>query len=311
MAGTQSPKDGLSPELRKKLKDVESKVEGRTQIRRVKRLQELQDKLEESHKIEKLKNIEKKVFLPQVAMIIVLFPLLLHLNGGSLAPFYLPFFYPLLMLFTWILILFIESFAFRIAEIKHHPSKGVKCLMARKSMKKGFTMVIIALIFLAILYTPYLGQEISERSSHESEIELEGGRAKEVELGSRGRFGFRVISNMTVEFSYDLTDLEQDLKVDFSIYQKRTRDPLVSDNLTYHSRKSFFEDFPEREFQELVLWLNSSDDTTVRLFLDVEMEQNKLYWLSFISFLYMATFSQWSAVLYPIRKKYSGTGIYQ
>jgi len=63
MAGTQSPKDGLSPELRKKLKDVESKVEGRTQIRRVKRLQELQDKLRripQDREVEKHR--EKSVF---------------------------------------------------------------------------------------------------------------------------------------------------------------------------------------------------------------------------------------------------------
>ncbi|MEF8873880.1 MAG: hypothetical protein V5A88_04315 [Candidatus Thermoplasmatota archaeon] len=311
MAGNQGPKDGLSPELRKKLKDVESKVEGRTQIRRVKRLQELQDKLEESHKIEKLKNIEKKVFFPQIGVIITLFPVLLHLNGGSLAPFYLPFFYPLLMLFTWILILCIEAFAFRIAEIKHHPSKSVKTLMARNSMKKAVTVVVVAVLCVGVLYTPFLSQEINKRSSVEREIGLEGGREKKIDLGSKGRFDFRVIKNMTIEYTHQLTGLEEDLKIDFSLYQKDNQDPLVSGNLTFESQQSFFEDFPEHDYKELILSLNSTEDSSVRLLLDLEVERSRFYWLSFISFLYMAAFAEWIAVLYPIKKKYSGTGIYQ
>lgn len=307
MAPKQNPKEGLSPELRNKLKEVESRVEGRTQIRRVKRLQELQDKLEESHKIEKLKNIEKKVFVPQIFIIIILFPLLIYLNGGSLAPFYVPLFYPLLMLLTWTLILCLELFAFRMLEIKHHPSKSVKYLMAKNSMKKSVTVFIVVILIFSILYLPFLSQEISERGSMEKNIELDGGRAKEVDLASKGRFDFRTMKNLTVEL---LTKYEKDIVVTLSVYEKETGNTFDPRNLTREDDQVFFDDFSKDEFKELILRLNSTHDSEVRLFLDIKVDSNKIYWLSIITFLYIATFAEWTAVLYPVRKKYSGTGIY-
>ncbi|GEM_PF-1645656 len=314
MAKIPKKADGLSPELKKKLEQVESKVEDHTQIRRVKRLQELQKKLEESHKIERLKNIKKKILMPQFGVILVLFPLLMILDGASLSPLYLPLFYPLLMLFFWLLILCIEAFGFRILEIKNHPSKSVKCLMARKSMKKAVPVIIVALLIFGLFYTPYLSEEISERSSIKEGFGLNQGDEKEIDTTSIGRFGFLSISDLVLEIDEGSIEIELRDYDRTRLYNETvSREEDISDEV--------LEEIPKREFKELTFFFNypsesenevdtSENQIDVEFTLEMEIEDGKLHWLSLLGFLYLATFTEWTAVFYPFKKKYSGAGIY-
>ncbi len=306
MVRKQSKTDGLSPELRKKLREVESKIDEPTQIRRIKRLQELQEKLEASHKIEKLKKIEKLIFLPQIAAIIIIFPLIMYLDGSSLRELYLPLYYPFLMLFAWLLILCIEAFAFRSLEIKHHPSPSAKYMMAKNSIKKAITVFIVAILIFGLLYSPFLTEGINDHASEDRNIDLRTGREKEIELTSKGRFGFLTMNNLTL----DLELFDRDTNIDVSLHSRKTDNVIVEENLDVNNQ-SFYHDFPDQEFKELVLRLNSTDNSLIRFRLDAEVESDKMHTLSLVSFLYLASFAEWSAVLYPIKKKYSGIGIYE
>ncbi|MBS3816206.1 MAG: hypothetical protein KGY76_01440 [Candidatus Thermoplasmatota archaeon] len=292
---------GISPELREKLDDVESKVETPTQIRRIKRLQELQNKLEGSHKIKELKDIEKKLFIPQIVGIILLFPFILYLKGASLAPLYLPLFYPLLMLFTLIFILSLEAFVFRMLEIKDHPSDSAKRLMAKNSIKKAITVVIVAIIVFALLYTPYVTDEISKRSSVEDTIQVEEGVTKEVELVSKGRFDFQAIKNITIE-------VDENSQVNVSLDVKETGESLFNtsvQNLYSHN------DLSTGDFKQLLLRFNSTEQMNVKYEVNMEVPEESIFPFSLLSFIYIAAFTEWAAVLYPINERYSGAGIYR
>lgn len=309
MAKIPKKPDGLSPELKKKLEEVESKVEDHTQIRRVKRLQELQKKLEESHKIERLKNIEKKILMPQFGVIVVLFPLLMILDGASISPLYLPLFYPLLMLFFWLLILCIEAFGFRLLELKNHPSKSVKWLMAKNSMKKAVPVIIVGLLIFGLFYTPYLSEEISQRSSMKEEFGLGQGDEKEIDIVSKCRFGFLSISDLLLEtdggsIEIELREADRTILYNATISDEEDVSENVSENI--------LEEIPKMEFKELSLFFNntSENDIDVEFTLEMEIEDGKLHWLSLLGFLYLASFTEWTAVLYPFKKKYSGAGIY-
>jgi len=316
MAKEDNPHGGISPELREKLKEVESKSERPTQIRRIKRLQELQDKLEHSHKIKSLKDIEKKVLYPQIIGIIFLFPVILHLSGATLDPFYSPLVYPLLMVFIWLLVISLEWFVFRLLEIRHHPSKSTKCIMAKNSIKRAVPLVVVAIIVFSLLYTPYMADEIEARTAVGNEIELqvEGGEegeerwdVEEVPLVSRGRFGFRRVRNLTIHGEYGTVNVSlQEKETGYSLFEEDGG--TVSLN---RSDSHTFADFSEDDFLELVLRFNSTEEAKVRYEFNMEFCEDSRFAFAVVSFFYLAAFTEWIAVQYPIKKKYSGVGIYQ
>ncbi len=305
MAKKEKAPGGLSPELREKLKDVENKTEERTQIRRIKRLQELQDKLEHSHKIKSLKDIEKKVLYPQIVGIIILFPVILALRGGSLTPFYSPLVYPLLTVFIWILILSIEWFVFRMLEIKHHPSKSPKYIMAKNSIQRSITIIIVALIIFSLLYTPHMADEIEKRTSIEEQIEVEGVETTPPgQLVSKGRFGFQKAEDLTVHC--------KDGTVNLTLYEKEDIDRVLFEGVTLEGGESHSHtDFPNDNFHELVLKFNSTGSAEIEYEFDMKIREKSRSIFATVSFVYLAAFTEWAALLYPIRKKYSGVGIYQ
>lgn len=303
MVKKEKPED-ISPELREKLKEVEDKADKRTPIRKTKGSKDLQDKLELSPRIKRLKDIEKKVFYPQIVGIILLFPIILYLRGATLSPFYSPLVYPLLMVFIWTLILCIEGFVFRMMEIKHHPSKSAKFVMAKNSIQKAIPIVVIALIVFSLLYTPYLTEEIEARTSIEDTTEIRG--LENITLVSKGRFGFRAAKNLRVECISG--------EADVSLHEKETGLALFENESLTVTEDHTYDDFREDGFQELILSFNSTGEaemTRVEYELDMKIQEDIRYPFAAVSFVYLGVFTEWTLVQYPIKKKYGGVGIYQ
>ncbi len=299
MPEKRAPKNGPSPELRKKLEDLEDKVEKPSQITRIKRLQDLQEKLEGAHKIERLKNIEKKVILAQVVGILIFFPIIMYVNGISLEPFYLPLYHSSLMVLIWTLILSLQAFMFKIIEIKRHESYSAKYIIARRSIRRAIPVVVIALIILTSLYTPYVVEEINSRSSVDQRIELNRNGYNQVELTNKGRLDFRVLKNLTVNPHHS--------SVRVRIYDKQTKNDIINERI---NKTTTFQKFNTNEFSELVLRVNSSHVSQVSYNTHVKLNPTKRTAFTLLSFFYIAIFSEWAALLYPIKKRYSGVGIY-
>ncbi|MFP4142948.1 MAG: hypothetical protein ACOCTN_06830 [Candidatus Natronoplasma sp.] len=308
------PED-TSPKLKEKLDQLEREVDKPTQITRIKRLKKLQDKLEGTHEIDRIKQIQKKMMIPQIFGIIVLFPFLLYLNGASLDPLYFPIYYPILMLFGWILILILESFVFRIMRIKRHRSKSTKYILTKNSMKKSLALMVISLLLFGLLYTPFMTEAIDERSSVEAEqVHVEDGNNnyKVMTFTTQGVLSLRELKSLTI-IRGDLEDESKDLHVNLS---DRNGEELGSAALSGdegpEQSVTFEKEIDSSEFKELVLNVSASTDrfsfeyeTTMELFGD------KMRSFSMLSFFYVGISLQWPAVLYPTRKKYTGEGIYR
>lgn len=308
------PEDA-GPDLKEKLERLEGEVDKPTQITRIKRLKKLQDKLEGSHEIDRLKNAKKKLMIPQIIGILILFPLLMYFNGASLDPLHFPMYYPILMMFGWILILIIESFVFRMMRIERHRSKGTKYILAKNSMKKSLALMVISLLLFGLLYTPFMTEVIDERSSVQAEqVHVENGNDnyKVMTFTSQGVLSLRELKSLTI-IRGDLVDKNEDLRVNLSDRNgEQLGSAVLSGDEGTEQSVTFEDEIDSSEFKELILNVSASTDrfsfeyeTTMELF------QDKMRSFSILSFLYLGISLQWPAMLYPTRKKYTGKGIYR
>ncbi len=308
MANEDDLPEGNSPELKEKLEELEREVDKPTQITRIKRLKELQDKLEGTHKIDRVKKVKKNLMILQIIGIIVLFPVLMFFDGASLDPLHLPIYYPILMLFGWVLILFVESFVFRIIRIKRHRSKSTKYLLTKNSMKKSISVMIVALIVFGVIYTPFLTEEINERSSIQSEVvnveEEDDDYHESIILTTRCVFSLRELKSLTIRPHGETHDAIINVTL-----SERRGDEQTTIELRDDEEETF--EFDSDKFEEYVLHLSAEDPFVLEYETRMELIERRMDVLAIMAFLYIGTFLQWSAVLYPIRIRYTGKGIYR
>lgn len=315
MAGKKASPRNDDSDIKKRLEKLERGSDKRRQITRSRRLKELQDKLEGSHKVERVKNLKRKSFILQIFGIIVLFPFLMYFDGVSFNPLYLPIYHSLLMLFGWVLIIFISSFIFRILIIKRHRSYSTKYLLARNSMRKSITLAVIALIIFGVLYTPYLTEMVNEVSSVEEKIiTLENEDSEnfeaEIELTNRCILNLRGLKSLTIEHAGNTVS-----EINITLYEKKDgeRETVISRNIDdENSNVTFQEDeLNTGAFKVWIFHLSSTDRSAIEYNIRREVFPSRQTSFSLLSFLYLGVFLQSAAVLYPIKKRYTGKGIYR
>ncbi len=314
MAGKKKSTRDNDSDLKNKLERLESKSDKRRLIIRDNRLKELQDKLEGTHEVERVKTLKKKALAIQVLGIVILFPFLMYFNGASFDPLYLPIYHSLLMLFGWILIIFIGSFIFRILRIKRHKSYSTKYLLARKSIRRSITLAVVALIIFSFLYTPYLTEMVNDLSSMEGEtIQLEekdnGNFEAEIELTSRDVLDMRELKSVTVGYVGDLAS-----EIIITLYEKDDEwETITNATLNDNNRNETFRegDLDTSTFKKWIFHLSSQNESDVEYSFRSEVFPSRQTSFSILSFLYMGVFIQSAAFLYPIKKRYLEECIYR
>ncbi len=297
---TQEP----SPDLKKKLEELEDKVEEPTQITRIRRLKELQEKLEGTHRLEKLKKFKKKLFAYQLFGMAVLFPLIIYLNDPSLEPLYFPIYHSILMLFGWALILCIQHFIFRLIRIRRHRTFSTKTLIARKEVKKSIVTAIVVLLVFSTLYAPYLFDEMESRSSVEETIEIRS-EGENIEFHSKGRLGLTILRNISVSSANDSTSLN------VRIYEDGDDAPIYEEEGNSHEISK--NNISANEFKIYTLNVsaqNAQENLEIEYNINMEMLERSQSSFSILAFVYLGVFSQAAAIFYPLRVKYKGGGVY-
>ncbi len=272
------------------------------------------DRLEGTYQIIRVKKLEKIAYVSQGIAITVIFFLFLHLTGAKLKPLYIPIFFPLLVTFFWLLALSIESFIFRLMEIKHRKSESAKFLMTHRSMKRAYGVIVLAVIVIFITAAPFVHQQVETRASPSGEITFTG--EETVYFTSKGRFDFLFINDITVELIHTITpettkvevliiSVEDYLKNNTQMRLNReTGDPTdatVNDSFVFQ--------MPRLRFEEHYIVLRSEQEVTVRYHIDCYVAMERVYPFTTLAIAFMTSYSVWVYVLYPIKKRYSSEGI--
>lgn len=123
--------------------------------------------LEDSIRLSRIRKIKHSLYLVQAAMLLVLGILLIVVFGNAMIrPYvYIPLDSFLAVLVLLILIISLESFFFRILEIRFARSSSARHLMAKNSMKRAILMALMAGGVCAILIVPPILQSIENSAT--------------------------------------------------------------------------------------------------------------------------------------------------
>ncbi|MFO7991520.1 MAG: hypothetical protein R6U61_04395 [Thermoplasmata archaeon] len=280
-------------------------------------------RLEGAYQIERVKRLAKLAFIPQSIAIVIIFSLFLYLSGAQFKPFYLPLFFPLVIVFLWLLVLAIESFAFRLLEIRYRKSESAKFIMAQHSMKKAYTIIIISVIILGLTATPFLSQQIEKNTSSSNEVDVFDTEDKTIYFVSRGRFNFIFTDQINVRVldARNLSHLEL-AEVTVKIlsiedYEANRTDLYLNRGVNKPKKAEYQNAFeydmpdPRVKFGEYYVVMNTTHNVTVEYEITTDLPLNRTYPYSLLSLGFIVAYSVWVYIMYPIKKKYSGEGIYE
>jgi len=152
--------------------------------------------LEGAYRLTTINKAKRMVYVIQVLTMIGLTFLLLIYGGMSLQPFYMPldsFVYFIIIMF---MVLMVESLLFRVLEIRFTKSESKKFLMAKNSIRKAVTFMLMALIFAVLLLAPFTANTIEGTLGKDGEVGV--GIEESIQIQSRDLLGLTRLESITL-----------------------------------------------------------------------------------------------------------------
>ncbi len=273
------------------------------------------ERLEGTYQIIRVKKLERMAYIPQSIAIVAIFFLFLNFTGAQLKPFYLPIFFPLLITMVWLLVLAIETFAFRLMEIKYRKSESAKFLMAHRSIKKAYVIIVISIIIFVLAATPFIHHQIEDQVSSTNELTFEG--EETIYFTSKGRFDFLYVDSISVELldSFGPDVAEVDIMLLSIEDHEANRTVMALNREIGHPKEATFQsdfefEMPRLKFDEYYIVLNSDQEVTIRYNIDVMLPGTRVYPFATIAIGFIAAYAYWIFILYNIKRRKSETNIY-
>ncbi len=273
------------------------------------------ERLEGTYQIIRVKKLEKMAYIPQSIAIVAIFFLFLYFTGAQIKPFYLPVFFPFLITMVWLLVLAIETFAFRLMEIKYRKSQSAKFLMAHRSIKKAYAIMIVSAIIFVLAATPNIHQQIETQASSTGELTFTG--EDTVYFTTKGRFDFIHVDHITVEVIDSMGPNEA--RVDVMLLSiedyEANRTVMALNREIGHPKEAtipekFEFDMPRLRFKEYYIVLESDQQVTVRYNISATLPGTRVYPFATIAIGFIAAYAYWIFILYNIKRKQSKETIY-
>jgi hypothetical protein len=270
--------------------------------------------LEDSIRLTKIRQIKWSLYVVQIIMLVALAVLLIFVMGDAqLKPtLYLPVDSFAAIMVLLILVVCIESFFFRIMEIRFARSSSAKHLMAKNSIRSAITVAIVAGVVVVMLMAPPVLSVIQDTTSKTSVLSAD----EPVMFWSRDPLAFQemVAVRVTAVNPVEVYLVDADV---YEIYNgtlsqmfilrinKEEANFKVSDEVTI--------DVPEAQHTQYVLVLNDIDNpgsvASVTILRDVSGVFTGI--VSLLSLAIVVSNIAWIAYLMPIERKYSRGSIYK
>ena len=271
--------------------------------------------LEDSIRLSKIRRIKLMLYAVQTGALIGLAAVVVFIMGGArITPtLYLPIPSFVAVVILLLLIMCIESFFFRMLEIKFARSSSARHLMAKNSMKRSLIIVLVTGITAIMLAVPSVLGVIEDASSTErvvSAVEppIEFYSSDALDLMSVS--GVRVTASVTVEVYLVSKEIFDENEGDLAeLYSMRLNRPtsqyLVDGELTIR--------IPTDEYAKFYLVLNDMENpgtlATYTMLKSVSHTFTGVILMFMIAFVVANV--AWIAYLIPVERKYSVGSIYK
>lgn len=274
--------------------------------------------LEDSIRLSRIRKIKLSLYIVQAVMLVALGAILIFVVGGAKVKptLYLPLDSFLAVLVLLLLIICLESFFFRLLEIRFARSSSARHLMAKNSIKRSIILVIIAGVFAVILTVPAALQSL-ENAAERTVVVLQS--TEPVSFYSSDPFNLMktdrvfVSSARTVQI-YLVSDemfTQYEGSADFLSLMYSFR---INRNPTeYVVDKEITIEVPNVGFAKYRLVLNDyeSPDTSATIVIPREASSTFTSMVSLLLLAIVVANAAWIAYLIPIERKYSVGSIYK
>ncbi len=268
--------------------------------------------LEDSIRLGRIRAIKRTIYIVQVALLIALAVLFVFVLGdAAFKPrLYLPIDQFIAVLALVMLIICVQSFFFRLLEIKFARSSSARHLMAKNSIMHSFLIAIVAGIVTVVLMVPPVLAVVEDAAQ------------KTVTISSTDDFTFWTTDPLALmrvsELRATSSEVVQLYLVEDSDYQQY--DGVVSEMYFMRINRINFEvdgplsiEVPVMGYSMLHLVVNDRDSPGASVTVDVINDTSTTItgMVAVLSMAFVVANVAWIAYLTPIEKKYAQGSIYK
>lgn len=271
--------------------------------------------LEDSIRLSKIRRIKLSLYVVQTGALVGLaFFVVLILGGARITPtLYLPLPSFIAVFVLLLLITCIESFFFRILEIRFARSSSARHLMAKNSQKRGVLIAVIAGIAALILAVPSILGVIEDAATDEVEVSALQNPPSFLSSDALGLISVtsvHVTAPQIVQIYIVSEDAYDDHKNDMAtLYTLRINRPLSQ----YLLEEELTIRVPAGDYGKYYLILNDMDNPGTRATFTILKSVSNTFTGMILLFMVAMMVSNiaWVAYLIPIERKYSVGSIYK
>jgi hypothetical protein len=273
--------------------------------------------LEDSIRLSKIRRIKLALYVVQtVALVALAFVVAFVVGDAAMTPrLHLPIASFIAVIVLLLLIICVESFFFRVLEIRFARSSSARHLMAKNSMKRSLIIALITGLITVVLTVPAILGSV-EDATDESMI-IGAGAASDppsfwsmdpLELTSVDKV--RVTAPATVEIYIVTAENYDSYKTNMaSLFNVRLNRPssqyVVTNDISIN--------VPQGDYVKYYIILNDINHTGVSVTIFIEMATSDTFTgvVSLFMIAFVVSNVAWFAYLVPIERKYSAGSIYK
>jgi hypothetical protein len=274
--------------------------------------------LEDSIRLSSIRKTKLTLYVIQAAMLIALAILLIFVLGNaSISPvLYLPLNSFIAVMVLLLLLLCLESFFFRILEIRFARSSSARHLMAKNSIKKSVLVAIVTGIFAMMLAVPSVRGGIENYGTTTTDVSP---NTEALAFYSSDVFALISVVDVQVTASKEV----QVYLLEDSVYRQYSGDKSMGDYFTFRLNTNNYNVTPgstttitvpssgDYVKYRLVLNVMLNQGTSATIVIEKQMSSTFTGIVSLLLIAFLVTNIAWVAYLMPIERKYSVGSIYK
>ncbi len=265
-----------------------------------------------------IRRLKHYLYMLQIAMIVIV-PIAVVIAEGrfSLKPFYLPINSFIYFIILMLLIVAVESFFFRILEMRLIRSDSTKYYILKTSYRRSLYVIGACALVVILLWTPFMAAGIQDAFATGGTLQNTGGIAATQYFGFEDRdpLGLTSVDKVTVTsqggpaYVYLVSAANYESNKDniskLMLFRINTASDEANPTLTVDMSGLPFGQY------YLVLDTINSEATSISYTIHPALSPTFVGYVPFFALLFILTHAAWAVYLRPMMKRYSSHAIYK
>jgi hypothetical protein len=275
------------------------------------------DELAGGMRMAQVRRIKKYLYLVQIALTLII-PIFVILAEGraSLVPFYLPINSFIYFVLLMVLIIAVESFFFKILEMRLIRSNSTRYYVAKQAIRRGLVVVIISAVVVFLLWAPFVSKAIEDSFAAKGRINNTGGQAATAyaTFYDRDPLGLSSVNHITVNANSGVARVYVVSEKNFN-HSKDNISLLVQYRINiydYEANPALSIEIKNLPYGKYYIVLDTVESTATSIDYSVHPALSPVFlsYVPFFALMFIVAYGAWIAYLIPMKRRYSSGAIY-